>query len=131
MALAKAGTGLPEDVSQAKIDEFFAQFDENNDGKIQRQEWIDFFGRLFDAVIAQGLDGAQWLNKLLFLQTPWRKWMIKKQSLIKNKNGKVDSLYRKFFPSKEKPAAEYKSAFSYDSWWDGLKKTTCWKQARL
>ena len=59
MALAKAGTGLPEDVSQAKIDEFFAQFDENNDGRIQRQEWIDFFGRLFDAVIAQGLDGAQ------------------------------------------------------------------------
>ena len=51
--------GLPEQASQAareaKIKEFLDSFDTDGDGKIQKAEWLDFFGKLFDSVIAAGL----------------------------------------------------------------------------
>ena len=60
MALARSGQGLPGGVnSEEKINQFFETFDDNGDGKIQQQEWLDFFGNLFDSVISSGLEGAQ------------------------------------------------------------------------
>ena len=40
---------------EAKIKEFFDTFDANGDGKISKEEWLDFFGKLFDSVIEAGL----------------------------------------------------------------------------
>ena len=55
-AMAKeAGQSLTGGQMEAKIDEFLSTFDQNNDGVVSKQEWLDFFGNLFDAVIAQGL----------------------------------------------------------------------------
>ena len=55
-AMAKeAGQNLTGGQMEAKIDEFLNTFDSNNDGVVSKQEWLDFFGNLFDAVIAQGL----------------------------------------------------------------------------
>ena len=60
MALARSGQGLPGGASsEEKINQFFETFDDNGDGKIQQQEWLDFFGNLFDSVISSGLEGAQ------------------------------------------------------------------------
>ena len=54
-----AGDGLPagadESTKTAKINEFLASFDTDGDGKIQKAEWLQFFGNLFDSVIAAGL----------------------------------------------------------------------------
>ena len=50
-----AGDGLPsgadEATKTAKINEFLASFDTDGDGKIQKSEWLNFFGQLFDSVI--------------------------------------------------------------------------------
>ena len=58
-ALAQQGVGLPDGASaadrEAKIKEFFENFDANGDGKIQKSEWLDFFGKLFDSVIEAGM----------------------------------------------------------------------------
>ena len=60
---ALAGAGLPdgcdEDTKEKKIKEFLDSFDTDGDGKIQKQEWLDFFGTLFDSVIQAGLGGQQ------------------------------------------------------------------------
>ena len=40
---------------EADIEAFFATFDENNDGVVSLEEWLNFFGKLFDSVIAAGL----------------------------------------------------------------------------
>ena len=57
-----AGDGLPANCDQAtkdaKIKEFLDSFDADGDGKIQKSEWLQFFGNLFDSVIQAGL-GAQ------------------------------------------------------------------------
>ena len=50
IAAAKAGA-FPAGHDEAKLDEAIAQFDENGDGKISREEWLEFFGRMFDAVM--------------------------------------------------------------------------------
>ena len=59
---ALAGDGLPAGCDQAtkdaKIKEFLDSFDTDGDGKIQKAEWLNFFGQLFDSVISAGL-GAQ------------------------------------------------------------------------
>ena len=59
MKLAESGQGLPDGASQeakeAKIKEFLDSFDANGDGKIQKSEWLAFFGNLFDSVIEAGL----------------------------------------------------------------------------
>ena len=39
-----------------KINEFFMQFDSDNDGKVSRDEWSDFFGRTFDTAIINKLN---------------------------------------------------------------------------
>ena len=58
-----AGDGLPANCDQAtkdaKIKEFLDSFDTDGDGKIQKSEWLNFFGSLFDSVIAAGLGSAQ------------------------------------------------------------------------
>ena len=60
---ALAGAGLPEGCDAAakekKISEFLNSFDEDGDGKIQKAEWLNFFGQLFDSVIQAGLGGSQ------------------------------------------------------------------------
>ena len=57
-----AGEGLPANcdnaTKEAKIKEFLDSFDQDGDGKIQKSEWLAFFGNLFDSVIQAGL-GAQ------------------------------------------------------------------------
>ena len=40
---------------QELINEFFNAFDENNDGMIQKEEWLSFFAHMFDNVVARGL----------------------------------------------------------------------------
>ncbi|MCP4569692.1 MAG: EF-hand domain-containing protein [FCB group bacterium] len=61
--LAQDGLGLPENADAEdrakKIEEFFATFDANGDGKISKQEWLNFFGTLFDSVIQAGLAQPQ------------------------------------------------------------------------
>ena len=39
-----------------KINEFIETFDTDGDGAVQKQEWLDFFGRLFDSVIQTGME---------------------------------------------------------------------------
>ena len=60
MQLASQGMGLPEQANEAakeaKIKEFLDSFDTDGDGKIQKSEWLNFFGQLFDSVIAAGLN---------------------------------------------------------------------------
>ena len=34
-------------------------FDSNGDGKVQKHEWLSFFGSVFDKVITDGLAAAQ------------------------------------------------------------------------
>ena len=46
---------LPDGASEAKINEFFDQFDKDKDGKVQQSEWLGFFGDLFDSVLAESL----------------------------------------------------------------------------
>ena len=50
-----AGAGLPDGCDQEtkdkKIKEFLDSFDTDGDGKIQKAEWLNFFGQLFDSVI--------------------------------------------------------------------------------
>ena len=50
-------TGLPctDDPAarESKISEFFASFDANADGKIQKSEWLNFFANLFDSFVEQ------------------------------------------------------------------------------
>ena len=41
---------------EAKIEQFFATFDANGDGKVQMSEWLEFFGNLFDDVVAQAMN---------------------------------------------------------------------------
>ena len=61
--LASQGVGLPDNADpaarEAKINEFFTSFDADGDGKIQKHEWLNFFGSLFDSVIEQGLAQPQ------------------------------------------------------------------------
>ena len=60
MALAEQGSGLPDGANaeekETKIREFFESFDANGDGRIQKSEWLEFFGKLFDSVIEAGLN---------------------------------------------------------------------------
>ena len=43
------GSTLPAEAVKAQVDEFFTTFDANQDGKIQVDEWMSFFGKLYDA----------------------------------------------------------------------------------
>ena len=45
-----------EEEKQAEIDAILAQFDTDGDGKISKAEWLDFFGKLFDALIEKGME---------------------------------------------------------------------------
>ena len=44
-----------DDSIQTKIEAFFSSFDKNRDNVISKQEWLDFYGRLFDNIIEDGL----------------------------------------------------------------------------
>ena len=86
MKLAESGQGLPDGASQeakeAKIKEFLDSFDQNGDGKIQKSEWLAFFGNLFDSVIEAGL--SQWVSTQS-LPLNWRleagEWLERRHSL--------------------------------------------------
>ena len=41
--------------SDSDINDFIATFDTDGDGKVSRDEWLTFFGNMFDQVIAQGM----------------------------------------------------------------------------
>ena len=41
--------------SEAEINQFISTFDTDGDGKVSKDEWLTFFGNMFDNVIAQGL----------------------------------------------------------------------------
>lgn len=56
--MAKQGLGglsrfahLDDVTREAKVDKFIQDFDSNHDGKIQRSEWLEFYGKLFDSVV--------------------------------------------------------------------------------
>ena len=61
MELARQGVGLPvsadPELREAQINQFFTQFDTNHDGRIQKSEWLEFFGTMFDVAIERGLGG--------------------------------------------------------------------------
>ena len=50
-----AGAKLTGGQSDADIDTFFQTFDANNDGVVSKEEWLTFFGNLFDEVIKKGI----------------------------------------------------------------------------
>merc|ERR1712150_236263 len=41
------------------INDFINTFDTDGDGKVSLQEWLTFFGNMFDQVIAAGMAGGQ------------------------------------------------------------------------
>ena len=47
--------GEQHNVSAENLDSFFNTFDANNDGKVSRQEWLDFFARMFDEQMAANI----------------------------------------------------------------------------
>ena len=47
----KLGAQATED----KINEFFREFDANGDGQVSEAEFLEFFGKMFDELIATGL----------------------------------------------------------------------------
>ena len=51
IAIARAQGGS-HNVDEAQLAEFFTQFDANNDGKVSKDEWINFFGKMFDEAMA-------------------------------------------------------------------------------
>ena len=51
IAAAKNGA-LPAGGDESQLDEAMAQFDTNGDGKISKEEWLDTFGKMFDAMVA-------------------------------------------------------------------------------
>ena len=57
MELAKNGMGLTQaanEETRAKvIDDLIAQFDTDGDGMISKNEWLTFFGQMYDTMIEQ------------------------------------------------------------------------------
>lgn len=49
------GGNQPVQDKEAKIQEFFDTFDEDKSGTIEKEEFLNFFGKLFDSVIQKGL----------------------------------------------------------------------------
>ena len=43
-----------------KINQLFDTFDSNKDGVISKDEWVTFFGEVFDKVLTEGLIAGQW-----------------------------------------------------------------------
>ena len=55
IAAAKSGA-LPEGGDEAGLDEAIAQMDTDGDGKISKDEWLAFFGKMFDAFMSAMAD---------------------------------------------------------------------------
>ena len=53
-----AAAGAKLGTADADVDAFFSTFDANNDGVVSREEWLGFFGKLFDEVIRKGLGSS-------------------------------------------------------------------------
>ena len=51
IAIARAQGGS-HNIDEAQLNDFFTQFDANGDGKVSKEEWINFFGRMFDEAMA-------------------------------------------------------------------------------
>ena len=49
------GLGANASEIESKLEEFVQTFDADGDGKVQLNEWLEFFGRLFDEVIASSM----------------------------------------------------------------------------
>ena len=50
------------DSNKTKLDAFFRSFDDNSDQSISKSEWLDFYGRLFDNIIENGLRQSHTTN---------------------------------------------------------------------
>ena len=70
---------------QRKIDQFIQIMDQDGDGKVQLNEWLDFCGNLFDSVIQ-----AQVSSHTVQINTSQRKGTLGKKimKLIGKKGGK-------------------------------------------
>ena len=44
-----------DDSTKTKVEAFFRSFDVDRDNSISKNEWLDFYGRLFDNIIEDGL----------------------------------------------------------------------------
>ena len=53
--VAAEDTSEDQSKRESKILEFFSIFDENRDGRIQKDEWMNFFAKLFDKIIDEEL----------------------------------------------------------------------------
>ena len=49
------GSGADASAITAKVQEFIDNFDQDGDGKVQKQEWLNFFGAMIDEVIATNM----------------------------------------------------------------------------
>ena len=49
------GSGADTAAVSAKVQEFIDNFDQDGDGKVQKSEWLQFFGAMFDSVIATAM----------------------------------------------------------------------------
>lgn len=45
--------------AQIKIDAFFKSFDDDGDRCITKNEWLNFYGKLFDNIVDNGLGSSQ------------------------------------------------------------------------
>ena len=60
--LANDGIGIPEAVDpetrEQKINELISRFDADGDGNISKDEWLNFFGSLYDALVEEAMRRA-------------------------------------------------------------------------
>ena len=53
----------PDESIKTKIEAFFSSFDKNRDNLVSKQEWLDFYGTLFDNIIIDGLKLSHAINE--------------------------------------------------------------------
>ena len=51
MAAQGMPANIPKAAIEAKISNFLTEFDANDDGMVQKEEWLAYFGKMFDEVI--------------------------------------------------------------------------------
>ena len=56
LALAQKESTIAQKVNQSMLEEFFTTFDADGDGKVQKEEWLLFFGKIFDDFVSKQLE---------------------------------------------------------------------------